>query len=115
MADKYVMYSSRKWQYDLTADEWFHIACEGDKSEVQPCCGNLGDIRDLIRMVMQFQAPEEFGWRKSIGTQLLEVLAGDEDGHELSNREQYPLFNKMIDGIKKELAMSLDELIALEK
>jgi hypothetical protein len=99
------------WQYGLTADEWFHIACEGDRSEVQPCCGNLGDIRDLIRMIMQFQAPEEWGWRKSIGKALTIAVESDQDGHGLSDREMYPLFNRMLDGVKAELKMNLDELL----
>lgn len=96
----------KRWQYGLTADEWFHIACEGENSEVPPCCGNIGAIRDLVRELLIFQAPEESGWRKSAGTELLQTLTADEDGHDLSDREKFPLFNRMVDGIREESGQS---------
>lgn len=85
----------RMWAYGLTADEWFHLASEGHDSEVTPCCGNLGEIRDLIRTLLQFQADDEFGWRKSVGAHLIEVVESDGEGHGLQDRESFPLLHRV--------------------
>jgi hypothetical protein len=92
----------KQWAYGLTADEWFQIASNGEDSEVAPCCGNIGQIRDLIRELMMFQSEDDSGWRVSIGKPLLQAVEADGDGHDLSSRENFPLFNRMLDGVREE-------------
>jgi hypothetical protein len=94
----------RAWLYGLTADEWLHVASEGDESEVQPCCGNLGQLRDLLRSLATFQSPDDTGWQLSIGQHILENLEGDGDGHNLGSREQFPLLHRVLDGIRAQQA-----------
>lgn len=89
--------------YGLTADEWFHLASEGMDSEVQPCCGNIGDVRDLLREMMPFASCEDdIGWRQSIGKRLEQVIEADGEGHGLQNRETFPLLHRVLNGIKQE-------------
>lgn len=101
--------TERRWQYGLTADEWFHVACEGENSEIPPCCGNLGNIRDVIRLFMPFQAPEDLGWRKSMGKHLLELVEADGNGHDLDDPAGFPLLHKILEGIKGEAGLPLPE------
>ena len=101
----------RQWQYGLTADEWFHIACEGENSEVTPCCGNLGNIRDIIRDLMVFQAPEEVGWRKSLGKLLLDMIKADGNGHGLDDPGRFPLLHRILEGIREEAKLPLEGLL----
>jgi hypothetical protein len=91
--------SERTWLYGLTADEWFHLACEGEDSEIQPCCGNLGELRDQLRMLMAFQSGDDLGWQLSIGRRIALVVETDGDGHGLGNPGQYPLLHRVLDGI----------------
>ena len=94
------MTEPRRWLFGLTADEWFHLASEGENSEVAPCCGNLGELRDDLRTLMQFQAPEDTGWHLAIGRMIVQVVEVDGDGHNLQDRDQYPLLHRVLDGIK---------------
>lgn len=96
--------SPRTWLYGLTADEWLHLASEGEDSEVQPCCGNLGELRDLLRSLATFQSPDDTGWQLSIGRHITEVTDGDGEGHGLHDREQFPLLHRVLDGIRTQQA-----------
>lgn len=93
----------RRWLYGLTADEWLHLACEGDKSEIAPCCGNLGELRELLQELAMFQGPDDGGWVQSIGRRLLQALEADGDGHNLGNAEDYPLLHRVLAGLRREL------------
>jgi hypothetical protein len=95
--------SERRWLYGLTADEWFHLASEGEDSEVAPCCGNLGELRDLLRELAMFQSPYDSGWQDSIGRRVLVVVEADGDGHGLGDRGQYPLLHRVLDGIRAQV------------
>ena len=95
---------TRLWTYGLTADEWLHLAAEGDESEVTPCCGNLGELRELLNSMATFQDPGDTGWRKSVGSHILLVLEGDGDGHGLQDPEGFPLLHRVVAGIRGELA-----------
>jgi hypothetical protein len=98
------MPEQRTWLYGLTANEWFHLASEGDESEIRPCCGNIGELRDILRTLMQFQAQYEDGWQRSLGKQALQVVEADGEGHNLSDRDSFPLLHRVLDGIREQLA-----------
>jgi hypothetical protein len=89
--------------YGLTADEWFHLASEGGDSEIAPCCGSIGQLRDLLRELMTFQSPDDIGFRWALGQETLLVIQGDGDGHELGNTKQFPLLHRALEGISEEL------------
>lgn len=92
----------KTWAYGLTADEWLHLASEGQDSEVTPCCGNLGAIRDTLMAITTCQA-EHDGWmRISLGRDLRAQVAADENGHGLSSREHFPLLHRVLDGIAED-------------
>jgi hypothetical protein len=104
--------SERTWLYGLTADEWFHLASEGEQSEVAPCCGNLGELRDLLRELMIFQPAHDLGWRLPLGERILLVLDADGDGHGLQDAGQFPLLHKVIAGIRADQAQIAAERAA---
>lgn len=99
--------SDRQWLYGLTADEWLHLAAEGDQSEVQPCCGNLGELRDLLNELVTFQGPDDTGWRRSIGKHILAIYDADGWGHGLPDRAQFPLLHRVLDGLRREIASDI--------
>lgn len=86
--------------YGLTAEEWLHLAAEGEDSEVQPCCGNLGDLRELLNRLATCQSKDDTGLQLALGQQVLRNLEGDGDGHGLGSREQFPLLHRVLDGIR---------------
>lgn len=95
--------------YGLTADEWFRLASMSQDSEVAPCCGNIGELRDVLRELMTFQSEDDLGWRLSLGAHVLQVYEGDgnkegssEDGHGLGVAERFPLLNRVLAGIRDE-------------
>jgi hypothetical protein len=95
--------------YGLTADEWFRLASMNAESEIAPCCGNIGELRDLLRELMTFQSPDETGWRIALGERILLVYEADgnkegdsEAGHGLGVRAGFPLLNRVLDGIRAE-------------
>jgi hypothetical protein len=100
----------RTWLYGLTADEWFHLASEGADSEVAPCCDDIGELRDLLRELMTFQAWDERSFRRVIGDRIMTVVGAEimaigdpgDGGHDLAERTMYPLLNRVLDGIQAE-------------
>lgn len=94
--------------YGLTADEWFRLASMSQDSEVAPCCGNIGELRDMLRELMTFQSEDDLGWRLSLGAHILQVYEGDgnaegsEDGHGLGIAERFPLLTRVLAGIRYE-------------
>jgi hypothetical protein len=98
------MTEPRKWLFGLTADEWLHLTSEGDKSEVPPCCGNIGTIRDSLRMFTWFQGDDDTAWQKMAGEELLAAVEADGDEHGLQDREGFPLLHRVLDGIRKQAA-----------
>jgi hypothetical protein len=90
----------RKWLFGLTADEWLHLAAEGENSEVKPCCGNLGELRDSLNSLVTFQAEGESGWHRYIGGRILVLVTRDGDNHHLADPEQYPLLARVCAGLR---------------
>jgi hypothetical protein len=88
--------SERTWLYGLTADEWFHLACEGGDSEVAPCCGNIGAIRDTLRWLATSQGEGE-DWVPA--RTLVREYSADGGGHDLTSRDSFPLLHRVLDGI----------------
>jgi hypothetical protein len=95
---------TRRWLYGLTADEWLHLASESDASEVAPCCGNLGTLRDLLRELLAFQSPDDIGWRRSLGRRIAKVVEADGSGHNLDDVTLFPLLHRVLVGIRQEEA-----------
>jgi hypothetical protein len=94
----------RRWLYGLTADEWLHLASEGEDSEVGPCCGNLGALRDLLRELLGFQSADDIGFRWALGRHILHTVEADGDGHGLGSPAAFPLLHQVLAGIRGELA-----------
>lgn len=92
----------RAWLFGLSADEWLHLASEGEKSEVAPCCGSIGMLRDNLRLFTWFQDVGDAGWQKMLGEDVLVAVEADGDAHGLKNRDKYPLLNRVLDGIRKQ-------------
>lgn len=90
--------------YGLTATEWLHLAGEGDGSEVQPCCGNLSEVRELLNALATLQSPDDTGMQLAIGRHLLEVLGADGDGHGLDDEAAFPLLHRVLAGVRAQLA-----------
>jgi hypothetical protein len=95
--------SARTWAYGLTADEWFHLASDGQDSEIGPCCGNIGAIRDALRELLPFQSPDDSGCRRLLGQELLQYVEADGDEHGLGNAEGVPLLNRVLAGVRAEV------------
>lgn len=98
---------TRVWLYNLTADEWMHLANEGEDSEVAPCCGNIGQIRELLQALSACQAESDTGLRQMLGKPLLEMLAADGDGHNLNDHRMFPLLHKAITGLVHEMELGV--------
>lgn len=96
--------AARRWLYGLTADEWLHLAAEGEDSEVAPCCGNLGHIRELLNALATFQSRDDTGWQLSLGRRIIEALEGDGEGHGLHDPRAFPLLHRVLAGIRAQLA-----------
>lgn len=94
--------SARTWLFGLTADEWFHLACEGQESEVPPCCGNIGVIRETLWLLLPYQNPDEAGMAAFWGKDLLRAVEEDGDEHDLQNAEQFPLLHRVMAGIREQ-------------
>lgn len=97
----------RRWLYGLTADEWFHIASEGERSELPPCCGNIGALRDQLRTMLAFQGEGEAYLQQEIGKDILVCYETDGDGHNLTSRDSFPLLHRVLDGIRAQLQEGL--------
>jgi hypothetical protein len=96
-------YLPRPRLYGLTAEDWLHLASEGEASEVAPCCASIGAIRDLLNALATEQDPESPGLRWSLGTRLLEAVEADGSQHELDDERDFPLLHRVLSGVAAEL------------
>lgn len=89
----------RKRLYGLTADEWFALACVGQDSEVGPCCGDIGQLREALQwMATSHGEGEDWLPRRSVREAYESALAGHDT---LASSETFPLLHRVLDGIKE--------------
>ena len=94
--------SARTWLYGLTADEWLHLAAEGQDSEVPPCCGDISQLREYLNALVTCQGEGE-AW--ILGKPVLDAYAIALGSHdELANEQAFPLLHRVLAGVRKELA-----------
>jgi hypothetical protein len=91
------------WTYGLTGDEWLHLASEGEESEVQPCCGNISQMRELLMAITTCQASYDRWMRASLGKQLFEALEADGDGHNLQDEKTFPILHRVLAGLREDI------------
>lgn len=97
------MTGARTWKYGLTADEWLHLAAEGPDSEVQPCCGDIGALRDVLNMMATDQA--EGGGIPWLTAPLRGAYDAALSSHDtLDDPARFPLLHRVLAGIKAEAA-----------
>ena len=112
--ESWVNVPAREWLYGLLADEWFHLSCEDENSEVAPCCGTLGALRDGLRELMLFQEPHLAGFREATGRQILQLVKEDDDEHGLDDKKQFPILHRVMDGIRADLTKLDAERAAMQ-
>lgn len=90
----------RRWLYGLTADEWLHLAAEGESSEIGPCCGNIGALREWLQTLAVCQGPgESWGYARMT----LDAYAVAVEGHDtLANPKTYPLLHRVLAAIRND-------------
>jgi hypothetical protein len=92
----------RTWKYGLTADEWLHLAAEGPDSEVAPCCGDIGQLRDVLNMLVTEQSPGGLPWLSRPLREAYEAALGSHDS--LDDPVLFPLLHRVFAGIRDEEA-----------
>lgn len=91
----------RKWLYGLTADEWFHLAAEGQDSEVAPCCGDIGELRDWLNALATCQgAGQSWVMCRSVLDAYAVALASHDA---LASASAFPLLHRVLAGARAEL------------
>jgi hypothetical protein len=100
MADMPIMdlTTPRTWLYGLTADEWLHLAAEGQDSEVSPCCGNLSELRGALNWLTTSQGDCQ-DYLAASAVMRAYHLEGDQ--HNLvTGKDHFPLLHRVLDGIR---------------
>jgi hypothetical protein len=92
----------RKWMYGLTADEWLHLAAEGQASEVAPCCGDIDGLRGWLNALATCQ---DGGLSYLLLQPTLDAYEVAAENHEtLRDPGTFPLLHRVLDGIRDQLA-----------
>jgi hypothetical protein len=92
----------RTWLYGLTADEWLHLAAEGPDSEVAPCCGDIGQLREVLSVLAICQGAGE---SPLVRRQVLDDYKTALESHDaLASAETFPLLHRVLAGIRAEIA-----------
>jgi hypothetical protein len=92
----------RRWLYGLTADEWFHLAAEGQDSEVAPCCGDIGEFREWLNALATCQGKGEAYILLGTVLEAYESAAADHDT--LRDATVFPLLHRVLGGIRAQQA-----------
>lgn len=90
----------RKWLYGLAADEWFHLACEGQDSEVAPCCGNIGQLREWLQGLASCQGLGESYMMCGSVIEAYEAALSDHDA--IADASAFPLLHRVMAGVRAE-------------
>ena len=97
------MTEPRTWKYGLTAEEWLHLAAEGPDSEVAPCCGDIGQLRDVLNMLATDQA--QGGGIPWLAKLLCDAYEAARNSHDtLADSARFPLLHRVFAGIRDEAA-----------
>lgn len=87
--------------YGLTADEWLHLACEGENSEVAPCCGDIGELREWLQALT---ASQDAGL---LAKPVLDAYEVALVGHDmLASPDTFPLLHRVLAGIRGEITVA---------
>src|SRR5215469_8248152 len=98
-----VMTVPRTWLFGLTADEWLHLACEGQESEVAPCCGDIGQLRDCLQALATLQGEGE---APLLFNSVLESYGTALASHDtLADRAVFPLLHRVLEAVMAEQAV----------
>jgi hypothetical protein len=95
--------SDRTWLFGLTADEWFHLACEGQDSEVAPCCGNISNLREYLQALATCQGEGEAPLMFASVLEAWEIALASHDT--LAEPETFPLLHRVLTAILAEQAV----------
>lgn len=96
------MTTPRTWKYGLTADEWLQLAAIGTDSEVQPCCGDIDELRGWLNCIATNQGE---GQTSLLRDPTLAAYQTALDSHDtLADRATFPLLHRVLDGIRAEQA-----------
>jgi glutathione S-transferase len=107
------MSTPRLWLYGLTADEWLHLAAEGQDSEVAPCCGNISDLREHLNALATCQGAGESGIMLKAVLESYEMAAGSHD--EIADAAAFPLLHRVLAGIRAEQARMQEQARAYQE
>lgn len=91
---------SRKWLYGLTADEWLHLAAEGQDSEVSPCCGNIGGLREYLNALATYQGEGESSIMLTAVLESYEAAVSDHEA--IADATAFPLLHRVLAGVRAE-------------
>jgi hypothetical protein len=94
------MVDARTYRFGLTADEWLHLAAEGDASEVAPCCGNIGALRDGLNALATMQSDNDRFTVQLVGQQVANAYAWCVGGHDgIQDPAMFPLLHRVLGGL----------------
>lgn len=101
----------RTRMYGLTADEWLHLAAEGQDSEVAPCCGDIGQLREWLNGLATAQGKGEswLFWQPVLDS--YEVALGSHDA--LADEKSFPVLHRVLAGVRAEKTAQ-DEFFAAQ-
>ena len=88
--------------YGLTADEWLHLAAEGQDSEVAPCCGNISELREYLNALATCQGEGESGIMLRAVLESYEAAASDHEA--ITDAEAFPLLHRVLAGVRAQQA-----------
>jgi hypothetical protein len=87
--------------YGLTADEWLHLAAEGHGSEVAPCCGTIGTLREWLSILAVSQGEGEAALYQPEVLNAYAAALADHDA--LADAAAFPLLHRVVAAIRAEL------------
>jgi hypothetical protein len=93
---------TRTWRYGLTADEWLHLAAEGQDSEVQSCCGDIGQLQEWLNCLATSQGMGQASLLRQPVLDAYETALASHDG--LDDRKTFPLLHRVLDELRAEQA-----------